>query len=45
MKLVKEREDARKNKEWEKSDSLRDKIKKLGYQVNDTPEGSVVKKI
>ncbi len=43
--LVKERDEARKNKEWDKSDSLRDKIKKLGYQVNDTPDGSVVRKI
>jgi len=44
-KLVKKREEARKNKEWGKSDELRDEIKKLGYQVDDTSEGSVVRKI
>jgi len=44
-KLVKERDEARKNKEWEKSDSLRDKIKKLGYSVEDTSGGSVVRKL
>jgi len=42
-KLVKEREAARKEKDWKKSDKLRDKIKKLGYSVADTSEGSVVK--
>jgi len=43
-KLVKEREDARKNKEWKKSDDLRDKIKKLGFVIDDTKEGTKVKK-
>lgn len=42
MKLIKEREEARKNKEWAKSDELRDKIKARGYAVADTSEGSVV---
>jgi len=45
FKLVKERDEARKDKEWEKSDSLRDKIKKLGYSVEDTSGGSVVRKL
>jgi cysteinyl-tRNA synthetase len=34
-KLVSEREKARKEKNWKKSDDLRDKIKKLGYGVED----------
>lgn len=37
--LVKERELARTDKNWKKSDELRDKIKALGYEVKDTPEG------
>ena len=43
-KLAKEREDARKAKDWKKSDEMRDKIKKLGYVVNDTPNGWEIKK-
>lgn len=45
QKLIKQREDARKQKNWEKSDELREKIKKLGYWVEDTDKGSKVKKI
>jgi len=44
MKLVEERESARKKKEWEISDVLREKIKSLGYVVKDTKEGPNVKK-
>jgi cysteinyl-tRNA synthetase len=43
--LVKEREDARKNKDWQKSDDLREKIKKLGFWIEDTGKGSKIKKI
>ncbi len=39
LKLAKMREDARQNKDFAKSDELRDKIQELGYQVNDTKEG------
>jgi len=42
--LVKEREDARKKKDFEKADELRDKIKKRGFVVEDTEKRSVVKK-
>jgi cysteinyl-tRNA synthetase len=45
MKLVEEREDARKNKDFEKSDNLRKEIKKLGFEVKDTPSGSQLKRI
>ena len=37
--MRKERETARKNKDFKKSDELRDKIEKLGYRVEDTNEG------
>lgn len=38
-KLAEEREEARKKKDWKKSDFLRDRIKKEGYTIEDTPEG------
>ncbi|MFA4953449.1 MAG: cysteine--tRNA ligase [Candidatus Pacearchaeota archaeon] len=44
-KLMKERGEARKNKDWKKSDELREKIHKLGFSVDDTNEGSRVRKI
>ena len=43
--LVSERDKARKEKDWEKSDVLRDKIKKLGYVVEDSENGAKVSKI
>jgi len=43
-KLLKERNTARKKKDWEKADQIRAKIKKLGYAIDDTEKGSVVKK-
>jgi cysteinyl-tRNA synthetase len=39
-KLVAAREEARKQKEWKKSDELRDRIKELGYIVRDYPDRS-----
>jgi cysteinyl-tRNA synthetase len=44
-KLLKIREEARKEKDWKTSDELREEIKKLGWYVNDTKEGSEVEKI
>jgi cysteinyl-tRNA synthetase len=44
-KLVAEREQARKNKDFKKSDQLRQKIKSLGYWVEDTARGPKIKKI
>ncbi|MBU0894217.1 MAG: cysteine--tRNA ligase [Nanoarchaeota archaeon] len=43
-KLVGEREAARKNKDWNLADEIRNKINKLGYLVDDTEKGSVVRK-
>ncbi|MFA4937352.1 MAG: cysteine--tRNA ligase [Patescibacteria group bacterium] len=41
--LVKEREQARQNKDWSKSDKLRDEIETLGFKVEDLDSGPQVK--
>jgi len=43
-KLAEEREKARKEKDWRKSDELRGKINKLGYFIEDKERGYVLKK-
>jgi len=43
--LVNERENARKTKDWNRSDRLRDEIKRLGFLVEDKAEGVKVSKI
>jgi cysteinyl-tRNA synthetase len=43
--LIEEREQARQNKDFAKSDELRDKIKELGFEIEDKPEGYKVKKL
>src|SRR3989344_2775744 len=45
IKLAEERLKARTNKEWNKSDELRNKIKSKGYLVEDTASGYIIKKI
>ena len=44
MKLVQERKEARKNKDWNKSDELRDLINSKGYDIKDTNQGTEVKR-
>ena len=44
-KIAEEREKLREKKEWEKSDELREKINNLGYAVEDTERGFVLKKM
>jgi cysteinyl-tRNA synthetase len=44
-KLVNQREKVRQEKNWQESDRLREEIKKLGYSVEDTSTGPVIKKI
>jgi cysteinyl-tRNA synthetase len=44
-KLIEEREIARKEKNWKKSDKMRDEIKRKGYEVIDGKNGWEVKKI
>ena len=42
-KLVAEREETRKKKDWKRSDALREKIEKEGYIVKDTEKGPLVR--
>ena len=44
-KIAEERELARKNKDFEKSDKLREKINSLGYEIKDNKEGIELSKI
>jgi cysteinyl-tRNA synthetase len=44
IKLRDEREEARKNKDWEKSDELRNKINNLGYEIKDTQNGPEIRR-
>ena len=39
--LLKRREDARKERDWNTADSIRDDLKKLGIEVEDTKSGAV----
>jgi len=43
--LAREREDARKDKDFKLSDELREKINSLGYEVKDTEDGQQISKI
>ncbi len=42
--LVEQRTQARKNKDWVKSDELRDLIQSKGYEIKDSKEGTEVKR-
>ncbi|MFX5049741.1 hypothetical protein ABTC29_18400, partial [Acinetobacter baumannii] len=42
--LVDKRRIARENKEWNKSDELRDLINQKGYDIKDTKQGTEIKK-
>ncbi len=44
-KMVKDRDKARKDKDWKLADELRDKIKAKGFAVDDTSEGSKIQKL
>ena len=44
QKLVEQREEARKKKDWKASDTLRDEINKLSYVIDDTKDGMRVRK-
>ncbi len=43
--LVKEREEARKGKDWAGADSLRNEILALGFTVEDRPEGPLLRRV
>ena len=38
--LIKEREEARRAKDWNRADALRDRLAGIGYTVTDTPDGT-----
>ncbi len=44
-KLIKIRSEAKKNKDWEKSDKIRNQLKELGIELIDTKEGTIWKSI
>ena len=44
-KLLLERDAARAAKDWAKSDEVRDRIRELGFEVEDTPSGQILKKL
>ncbi len=44
-KIAEERKKVRENKDWKKSDELRDLLKEEGWQIKDTKEGYQLKKI
>lgn len=44
-KLVSDREAARSSKDWKKSDEIRDEVLKLGFDIDDTPEGQKLKEV
>ena len=41
MALIRKREEARKKRDWATADTLREKLKKMGIQVIDTPSGTI----
>ncbi|MBI2529756.1 MAG: cysteine--tRNA ligase [Candidatus Diapherotrites archaeon] len=43
--LIEERENARKEKNFARADEIRAKLKELGYALDDTPEGAKARKI
>ncbi len=45
QKLITQREQLRKEKRWQEADKVREKMKNLGYKIEDTPQGTLVKKI
>ena len=45
QKLINEREEARKNKNFQKSDELREKISTLGFSIDDSPTGPKISRI
>ena len=43
--LIKEREIARKNKDWARADEIRDELKAEGILIEDTADGTIWKKV
>ncbi len=45
QKLIKEREEARENKNWEKADKIRDQLQERSIMIQDGPDGTTWKRI
>lgn len=43
--LIEQRKQARLEKNWQKSDELRDEINKMGYMIKDSKDGMKIEKI
>ncbi len=43
--LIREREEARKNRDWKKADEIRRRIQELGYAIEDTANGARLRKL
>jgi len=43
--LIRQREDARKNKDWAEGDRIRDELLARGIQLEDTPNGTIWRKV
>ncbi|MGB6290651.1 MAG: hypothetical protein WBF36_11030, partial [Desulfobulbales bacterium] len=41
--LIKDREEARRNKDWERADTVRNELAEKGFEIVDTPKGPVWK--
>jgi cysteinyl-tRNA synthetase len=42
--LLDVREEARKNKKWQRADAIRDDLEQLGYEIQDTQQGAIWRK-
>lgn len=45
LKIIREREIARKNKDWERADQLREELRKRGIELIDTKDGTIWRRI
>ena len=45
MKLAEERDRYRKERDWSEADKIRNKLEKLGWQIEDTDDGPRLKRI
>ena len=43
--LLVERQEARQQRDYARADAIRDKLSELGYTVEDTPQGSRLKRL
>jgi cysteinyl-tRNA synthetase len=44
LQMAEKRNIARENKDWARADALRDQIIELGYEIEDGPEGTLIKR-